>query len=492
MARELSKRLTITGTLQATMPLHIGGLPNSIDADMPLAKNGLGELYVPGTSLAGVFRSWMERHFDNQEILKNLWGQVKGAASRIFIEDAKVTLPDGLSEEIWDNIGIDRRWGSAAQSVKFDRTIIPKGSTIDLCLQIDLPLKDTKIMQAMLGYLMKALQAGQIALGAATTRGFGQVKLIKPQLHEIAWTEEGLLQWLADKHRNTVHLDCDKLIKADNILICHGPEILHVTIDWAPVGPLMSKASYDGIEVDTLPKVSGIDGGEMTLVLAGSSLKGALRFQAERIIRTVLGITDLSENWFKQIQVPLVDSIFGAASASRSCLSVSTCYATNINCTSQQWQEIESANYSERSNLLYKALNRAGLRKAPYFEQGFHLGIDRWTGCAAETFLYSAIEPFGVEWAPIEIRLDLDRLPSDLKTSALALLLLLLRDLSEHRLPIGFGVNYGYGELEVRKVSFKWEEAVNKYGLEGDFNDLSKQALQEIQRAWRDWIKALK
>jgi len=41
MARQLSTRLTITGTLKAVMPLHIGGMPDSREEDMPLAKNGL-------------------------------------------------------------------------------------------------------------------------------------------------------------------------------------------------------------------------------------------------------------------------------------------------------------------------------------------------------------------------------------------------------------------------------------------------------------------
>jgi hypothetical protein len=46
MARELSTRLTITGILQATTPLHIGGMPNNAEEDMPLAKNGLGNIAI--------------------------------------------------------------------------------------------------------------------------------------------------------------------------------------------------------------------------------------------------------------------------------------------------------------------------------------------------------------------------------------------------------------------------------------------------------------
>ncbi len=520
MARELLTRLTITGILQATTPLHIGGMPNNAEEDMPLAKNGLGEFYVPGTSLAGVFRAWMETHFDEKEILDNLWGfqeeqaktgdKPKGAASRIFIEDAKVSLPVGLSEELWDSVGINRRWGSAAKGQKFDRTVLPKGSLIDLSLQIDLPTSQADAIRAMLGHLIKALQNEDITLGAATRRGIGQVKLISSQLHEIEWNKTGIIDWLTNDNITKPELNSDELIKADETLKRLYPQILHLTIDWKPVGALMTKASYDGIAVDMLPKVSGIDKDKMTLVLPGSGIKGALRSQAERIIRTVLGSSNqLSEDWLEQVQVPLVNELFGSAkktektektkkternNGKRASISINTCYAKNINCTTQQWQQIETAKTSaQNQNHLYTALNRANLRKTPYFEQSIHVGIDRWTGGAAEGFLYSGIEPFGVEWEPIKIRLNLESLSTELQKPALALLLLLLRDLSQQRLVLGFGVNRGYGELEIKKISFAWEETKNKYGLEGEyshFKDLTP--LQEIQTDWRKWIKAQK
>jgi CRISPR/Cas system CSM-associated protein Csm3 (group 7 of RAMP superfamily) len=183
MARSLSKRLTISGTLRAIQPLHVGGMADSVETDMPLAKNGMGELYVPGTSLAGVFRAWMERFFNNVDVLENLWGsQQYDSASRILVEDAKVSIPYELSEELWENISVDRRWGVTAERQKFDYTVLPKGSSFPLCLHLELPpIELANTMRAMLGHLVKALQAGQIRLGAGTSRGLGQVILEAPQ-----------------------------------------------------------------------------------------------------------------------------------------------------------------------------------------------------------------------------------------------------------------------------------------------------------------------
>jgi CRISPR/Cas system CSM-associated protein Csm3 (group 7 of RAMP superfamily) len=518
MARELSTRLTITGKLQTTTPIHVGGIVNNIEEDMPLAKNGLGDFYIPGTSLAGVFRNWMETHFENQQILNTLWGfqeepaakkgeKPKGAASRIFIEDAKVTLPTGLSEELWDSVGINRRWGTAAKGQKFDRTVLPKGSQIDLHLQIDLPEKtQAKTIRAMLGHLIKALQNEEITIGAASTRGLGQVKLISSQFQELNWNQSDLLNWLINE-TITQELNPEEFITNDTNLDLTHPHILRLTIDWKPIGALMTKASYDGIAVDMLPRVTGTEAGEMTLVLPGSGIKGALRSQAERIIRTVLGNQKpLSDDWLEQVQVPLINEMFGSAkqktenSGKRAAISINTCYAKNINCSITEWQQIENAKKSNTNNPLYSALNKAKLRQKPYLEQGYHVGIDRWTGAAADGYLYTAIEPFGVEWEPIKIRLDLNLLPSELQKPALALLLLLLRDLSANRLPLGFGVNRGYGELEISQVKFKWEQidtTENQYGLDGIsltnpiyLNKLP--SLEKIQTDWREWINAQK
>ena len=77
----------------------------------------------------------------------------------------------------------------------------------------------------------------------------------------------------------------------------------------------MVKAGFDGVAVDMLPLVSGLDGG-LALILPGSSVKGAMRARAESIVRTVLG-SDLSgkrdpkEKFLHDLDVKLVNDLFG-------------------------------------------------------------------------------------------------------------------------------------------------------------------------------------
>src|SRR5258707_3882094 len=155
MARRIHSRLRIKGELKAEPPLHVGGFGTSPDTDLPLAQNGKGEWYVPGTSITGVLRSWCEANF-TKELTNGLWGfqrqvkpeeegklseRQKGYASFVLVEDAKVVLPEGLTVEIRDGVGIDRFYGVAADQAKFDRAILPRGSKLDFAVTVEIEAK---------------------------------------------------------------------------------------------------------------------------------------------------------------------------------------------------------------------------------------------------------------------------------------------------------------------------------------------------------------
>src|SRR5262245_39483468 len=63
MARDIKGRIILRGTLVARTPLHVGGLGDDVDTDLPLARDGAGRLYAPGTSLAGALRQWCVEQF---------------------------------------------------------------------------------------------------------------------------------------------------------------------------------------------------------------------------------------------------------------------------------------------------------------------------------------------------------------------------------------------------------------------------------------------
>ncbi|GAB4146942.1 MAG: RAMP superfamily CRISPR-associated protein [Cyanobacteria bacterium J069] len=472
MARKIDARYIIKGTLVAESPLHVGGVNNDPTVDLTLAVNGAGAYYIPGTSLAGALRGWMEELEGDSPVISTLWGprlgqnggtqSDEGHASWVLVEDAGIQ--GDVQTELRDGVGIDRFGGSAAEYIKFDRAILPKGSKLNLHITLErvaeskLALNDAEwalVCQLWAG-LLRSLQEGELSLGAAKTRGLGVVRLEDVQIKEqIFNSPAGILALLRGESGNSsiFDLEADTLRKARPGLT--------VTIDWEPLSPLMVKAEREGIAVDMLPLVSGI-GDQVAFVLPGSSIKGALRTQAERIVRTVCPAfnhaaatkpADSKKAFLQQIEVPLIENLFGKAASKQQlgcmgALAITDCYAKH-EISVQQWERVQTA--KESSDLL-QALQDARLHDV---QQAFHVAIDRWTGGAADQFLYSTLEPMGVKWQPIALRLNLHRLAGeDLQKQGVALLLLVLRDLIQGRIPLGYGVNRGMGAIAIKSISF--------------------------------------
>ncbi|MEN9226899.1 MAG: hypothetical protein Q6M54_15650, partial [Thermostichus sp. DRC_bins_24] len=145
---------------------------------------------------------------------------------------------------------------------------------------------------------------------------------------------------------------------------------------------------------------------------------------------------------------------------------------------------------AEKSEDLQLALNNANLN---HTQQAFHVAIDRWTGGAADGFLYSTLEPIGIDWDPIYLRLDLDRAGKN-PLSVVALVFLLLRDMAHGRIPIGFGVNRGLGAIQINQVKFSVQGDPQLQGLHGlvlrggDISQVPENLLKLLQQAWQQEV----
>ncbi|HLO88056.1 MAG TPA: RAMP superfamily CRISPR-associated protein [Nostocaceae cyanobacterium] len=489
MARKIASRIKITGKLVAKTPIHVGGIGGNPQIDLPLAVNGQGQYYIPGTSLAGAFSSWLEQ----ERQANSIWGyqqekNADGHASFIIVEDAPI---EGINAEIRDGVGIDREWGTAAEQVKYDRAVLPQGCKIPLNMTLELPIESERATDYKNSFaaLIKSLQKGEIRLGAAKTRGLGKVKLENVSIRESKLdNRDSILKFLKGNEE----------IITDNFLESYDSNCqkskLTFEIQWQPQSPLMVKAEGNGIAVDILPLVSAIDS-SLTFILPGSSIKGALRFQAERIIRTVCNspITEPA-NFMEQIEVPLVEDLFGTRAKNNQknkkgigSLFIDDCYA-NIPINSSAWRNVEAAT---NETTLREALNNANLQN---IQQAFHVAVDRWTGGAAEGMLYSNLELMKVNWKPIYLTLDINHLHEN-KLSAISLFLLCLRDLVDGRIPLGYGTNRGMGTIKVNSIvinSDNLPDDLNKFTnvtlLNGNLTDLDSELLTNLNNAWKTWI----
>jgi CRISPR/Cas system CSM-associated protein Csm3 (group 7 of RAMP superfamily) len=476
MARKINSRLIIKGTLQAETPLHVGGYGYDVNTDLPLARNGKDEFYIPGTSLAGVLRAWCERNFGNDNIDK-IFGYQKddsGHASFVLVEDAKIKNAGNILAEIRDGVKIDRIYGTAADKAKFDRAILPKGTKIELELTVEIANgADEGKTKAIFGHLLAALQNEEIRLGAAKTRGLGRVKLISWKISEEKFDSfDNIVNLFEGSNQKTYEIQ--DLIDADaNTQPKSDQARLEIEIQWSPNLPLMNKAGYEGIGVDMLPVTSGTENGKLSLVLAGSSIKGSLRSHAEKIMRTLLD-SEAQDDSSEQTSVRVVRELFGSKKEKDSkndklglgALSVDDCFSIE-SFDQKKWREVEQASAKDdvsaahweitnALNAVHGEIKSQTQIKNPHFHLTHHTAIDRFTGGVAEGALYSVLAPHDIEWSPIRLTLDFGRCQGN-ERKCLMLLMLVLRDLAKNRLPLGFATNRGMGEVKVESISLHGE-----------------------------------
>lgn len=533
MARPIAERIIVKAEMQAASALHVGGLGETLDTDLPLARNGEGRLYIPGTSLAGALRAWWEQAFGAGGDSDWLWGPRNpdddGRAAAILVDDAMLGDDADTRVEVRDGVGIDRLLGAAADRIKYDRAVLARGTRIELRLTVDVtPGRDAAALESRLAHCLIALERGEIGVGAARTRGLGRLALAPggtiAVTRKCLGSRTGIIAAL--RGGEAVAWETFRQAARDE----DRPRLrrLGIAVDWQPDGPVMVKASVDGTAVDMLP-LTAPDGDWVRPVLPGSALKGVLRSQSERIVRTVLGrgkadrvpVDERLPAFLDQLRgVPLVEWLYGAAGerdedavagalrTGRGALSVGDLHG-GPHIPPEQWLKLETAGSVPE---LLGALGPAGHGEGGFggadlgaWQVAHHVAIDRWTGGAADKFLYTVLEPFRVDWPPLDLTLDLDRLPPGETLPALALLLLTLDDLALGRMALGFGGNRGLGAVTVSAIRIETADLAALPGLDTDsaaalaaglatgtrLADLPEAARRPVAEAWRNWIDGI-
>ncbi|MER6274447.1 RAMP superfamily CRISPR-associated protein [Streptomyces sp900105755] len=534
--RPMTSRLRVRGWLRALSPLHVGGVGQDPNAALPVAVDGRGRLYVPGTSLAGAMRALLHPgtgHGDGPtgDEANQLWGFTEsgtqnGTVSRILTRDALITsrtrldtggepadLLDPARLEARYSVGIDRRGGVAAHGFLHARVIVPKGSYLRFELDVNATDRTLDADRRHLRRLLALLADGQLRLGAAKTRGLGHLALLVDQtdVREQDFTSaSGLLAALEGADGGM--LWPRKEWKDEP---APARQTLTVRIDWAPAAPVMVRSAADGFTVAAVPLASATRPDQVALVLPGTALKGVLRSHTERIERTVRGIdapaaapddndAERSAAFRRQLdQLPAVRALFGAAPLSIGrqkdkdgkdddrgigAVTVDDCFAKQ-KIPAQVWAGVYEPEDDTGTSPAITALREHHLERAD------HVAIDRWTGGAADGRLYSVLEPHGVTWEPIELTVDLHRLYScggrDCETerergkAALALLLLALRDIKAGRVPIGYATNRGMGDISVRAITLAFPQPEEPVELD---TFLAGQRAKELTTAWCTYI----
>jgi CRISPR/Cas system CSM-associated protein Csm3 (group 7 of RAMP superfamily) len=435
-SRQIGERWVIEGNLVLQTPTHLGNGDTDGIVDMPLLLDeATGRALLPGTSLAGALRNYLRerRHgFEKRApdaLIEALFGGEKGDdegnQSALIIDDALGEMP-GI--ELRDGVRIDPITRTAKIDVdngttrgyKYDLQLLEAGTTFPLRMELLLSRgNDQQQMKQMLALALHGLEAGEVAIGLRKRRGFGVCRVERWRVTRYDFTKPtDLLAWLAEDHpdwkfapgdqRSGQHIadllgvSLERVEDRRNLCRIHA----HFIID----GSLLIRAGFGEQDrgPDTVHLHSARPGGARKPVLSGTSLAGALRHRAERILRTIGNAAQATT---------MIDNMFGPARI-----------------TSGDKQKARSSRLIVSETVIENPVNLVQNR----------IRIDRFTGSVHGTGLFNEQPVFGKNDTLVAIDLTL-RNPQD---AEIGLLLLLLKDLWTGDLPLGGEIGIGRGRLK--------------------------------------------
>ena len=166
------KKIYYRFTFSLASALSVGSGENQY-SDSDIVRDSAGDPFIPGSSLAGIYRSM----FENKEAEKYFGTALKEdkeAGSRILVYDAKLCKTGKEAfyrKTIRDCVGLDE-WKTGKMGCKFDFEVIEPGAEFVTYLEQDWEENDRDIGQA----LAIAWKEERIRIGRKTMRGLGSIR----------------------------------------------------------------------------------------------------------------------------------------------------------------------------------------------------------------------------------------------------------------------------------------------------------------------------
>ncbi|CAG1004531.1 hypothetical protein ANRL4_03454 [Anaerolineae bacterium] len=439
-SRRIVKRLVVTCDLVLQTPAHFGNGDSDELTDMPLLvdpADGRSPL-LTGASQAGSLRAYLKAREGGQSVHEVLlFGGAKeddqGEQSPLIIDDSRGSF---VGMEKRHGVKINAQSRTAEHDALYDLHLWEVGTRFPLHMELIIREgKNESGLKIALATALEGLSDGSIRLGMRKRRGFGKVSIesLSVQEYELS-SPNWLMAWLKGEAGAPITLGAS-LPDQRNLWI--------LSADFAVDGSLLIRAGEG--QDDTGPDMVHLHSKRNSApkpILSGTSLTGALRARAYKIINTLKG---------KQSAESVVDSLFGQMKnktklASR--LTVDECEITGAVVT----------------NLVQNRVS-----------------IDRFTGGARDSALFSQQPAWGGE-VRITIRLI------NPEEHEKGLLLLLLKDLWTGDLPLGGESSVGRGRLKGIRAEINGQTVMTAVGDRLQFSDdRQKITLEKHVTALKDW-----
>ena len=353
-------------------------------------------------------------------------------------------------------------------------------------------------------------------MGRETTRGFGRFHVSsavgRGQFAEIVFQEaslQGLLNRL-NPPRDSPDGGVTQVVEVEPM----RQRVLRLSVTFRSHTTTFTKSGISGA-VDVIPRVE-THGSRAHVLIPATSIRGTLRSECERVMRTICGIElRLGEDHQVQLRAPLVDALFGIAgqganvgdetitdvrSGTYSPISpLGKAMSTTIDlrgdlCSADDWAAIVSLaaaaksgkkRQDEKNDLdLQVLLEKVEGRPVRH---SHHVAIDRWTGGAADRFLFSVLEPMVETWKPWVITLDEVRLGESQLMPALALILCALQSIHEGAVGLGWGTHRGHGSVSIDEITID-SPTIGSITVRPSSSDIWS-SLEAVDKEWLDRLR---
>ncbi len=472
-------RWLIRGCLITETPLFIGSggvttRPGLDNDGKPVeiadcARDAADKPILPGSSLRGVLRAWLELTNPNDPLIDQIFGQdssasASGRGGEAEFHDAFLTLPRteppplphwDSERQTWVEIinSIDRERGAAAENHLAHFETVAPGCGFEVIIS-----GQSEDPDPVIALLLTALEgfndpAEPVTLGGDTASGKGRLRW---EFRAIETMQAGdVIRWLEQAERGMASetysaVDSGELSRlrakagepprADNNLI-ELPLTLRFDGPFLVNDPPVDK---DEGEADARPRLDAMG----RILLPAKSFRGVLRSRGEKILRTLLDL-DEAQWQCKEIQQWVHHRIACRPEIAR------------LACRPLRRAEDKDEHLCLACQVFGAPGWRSPLALSDFVpEEGAceiqtqeMLAVDRFTGGGREGAKYNAravIDPLFQG----RIALDRNRAPS----FALGLLALVLRDLKEGELSFGWGsAGKGYGRCQEVEIE-RWNE----------------------------------
>lgn len=430
--RALTARWVIRGTLTIETALHLGG-EGTDRVDMPVLRDPReGKPLLPGTTFAGALRSALSDRLagygevepaEVAALFGGARGDDDGSQSPLIIFDALGVLPGTYGVEVRDGVAVSPATGTAEDHKKYDYEVLPAGTTFPVRLDLLVPAPrvsgdkqpEEEVLLECLAAALDAFTRGENGFGAKRSRGLGRVSARWTAKRYRLESSEGWMEWILSDHERPFLVTPNQTCIRDALESAAPRELRSLSL-LADARKRVVIELKVRVEHDLLVRSPGTGPGAADVshlhsggaaILPGTSVAGAMRAHALRIARLVREGRNDAEIW--------IDRLFGPRFEGQRPSSKVRPRASRLRFTEARLDDGEP-------------------------QRQTRIAIDRFTQGVADGALFDEQTDVGGQ-ASVGLELR------SVEAGELGLVLLVLKDLLDGKLPVGGTTSVGRGVL---------------------------------------------